>query len=171
MGHIIKKWDNYGIANIINLNHSLKVMDLRFSTPGQILYMQGAFSTPLTGEEGALTWSKRLAEQYVRARHPKTDLGAYQFSKPIRHKQPPDGPLTGLFTFSDYGDRAENQFGKDFPGVALEGWELFNGSGIYTAPALMQLELAERLGDKGKEFIDWTLSGLYAYAKYAYKTC
>ena len=71
-------------------------------------------------------------------------------------------------TFSDYGDRAEIQFGKDFPGVALEGWELFNGSGIYTVPALMQLELAERLGDKGKEFIEWTLSGLYAYAKYAY---
>ena len=143
---------------------------LTFLNTGSDLIYAGSILYSLNGEEGALTWSKRLAEQYVRARHPKTGLGAYQFSKPIRHKQPPDGPLTGQFTFSDYGDRAENQFGRDFPGVALEGWELFNGDGIYTLPALMQLELAERLGDKGKEFIDWTLSGLYAYAKYAYKT-
>jgi pectate lyase len=52
----------------------------------------------------------------------------------------------------------------------LEGWALFDGAGIYATPALMQLELGERLGGKGKEFIDWTLSGLYAYARYAYKT-
>jgi pectate lyase len=141
---------------------------LTFLNTGSDLIYAGSILYSLNGEEGALTWSKRLAEQYVRARHPKTGLGAYQFSKPIRHKQPPDGPLTGLLAFSDYGDRAENQFGKDFPGVALEGWELFNGSGVYTVPALMQLELAERLGDKGKEFADWTLSGLYAYAKYGY---
>ena len=35
-------------------------------------------------------------------------------------------------------------------------------------PALMQLELAERLVEKGKEFLTWTLEGLKAYAKYAY---
>jgi pectate lyase len=143
---------------------------LTFLNTGSDLIYAGSILYSLGGEEGALTWSKRLAEQYVRARHPKTDLGAYQFSKPKRHKQPPDGPLTGLFTFSDYGDRAENQFGKDFPKVALEGWALFDGTGIYTTPALMQLELAERLGDKGKEFLEWTLSGLYAYAKYGYKS-
>jgi pectate lyase len=141
---------------------------LTFLNTGSDLIYAGSILYSLNGEEGALTWSKRLDEQYVRARHPKTGLGAYQFSKPTRHKKPPDGPLTGVLTFSDYGDRAENQFGKDFPGVALEGWELFNGSDIYTVPALMQLELAERLGEKGKEFADWTLSGLYAYAKYGY---
>ncbi|MCX6332919.1 MAG: pectate lyase [Bacteroidia bacterium] len=141
---------------------------LTFLNTGSDLIYAGSILYSLSGDEGALTWSKRLAEQYVRARHPKTDLGAYQFSKPIRKKQPPDGPLTGLLTYSDYGDRAENQFGKDFPGIALEGWALFDGAGIYTTPALMQLELAEKLGDKGKEFIGWTLSGLYAYAKYAY---
>jgi pectate lyase len=139
------------------------------STGSDLIYAASVLSS-FTGNDSALIWAKRLAEQYVRARHPKTDLGACQFSKPIRHKQPPDGPLTDKFTFPEYGDRAENQFGSDFPGVALEGWVLFDGAGIYTAPALMQLELGERLGDKGKEFINWTLSGLYAYAKYAYKT-
>jgi pectate lyase len=143
---------------------------LTFLSTGSDLIYAGSILYSLGGEESALTWSKRLADQYVRARNPKTGLGAYQFSKPIRHVQPPEGPLTGLLTFSDYGDRAENQFGRDFPGVAIEGWELFIGSDIYTVPALMQLDLAERLGDKGKEFADWTLSGLYTYAKYGYKT-
>ena len=143
---------------------------LTFLNTGSDLIYAASVLSSLSGNDSALIWAKRMAEQYVRARHPKTDLGAYQFSKPKRQKQPPDGPLTGILTYSDYGDRAENQFGREFPGVALEGWALFNGQGIYTLPALMQLELAERLGDKGKEFKEWTLSGLYAYAKYAYKT-
>jgi len=140
---------------------------LTFLNTGSDLIYAGGMLFILNGEEGSLRWSKLLAEQYVRARHPATGLGAYQFSKPTRHVQPPDGPLTGLLTFSSYGDRAENQFGKDFPGAALEGWALFNG-GMYTVPALMQLELAERLGDNGKEFLRWTVEGLKAYAKYGY---
>jgi len=144
---------------------------LTFLDTGSDLIYAASVLSALSGNDSALVWAKRMAEQYVRARYPKTDLGAFQFSKPKRLKQPPDdGPLTGIFTYSDYGDRAENQFGRDFPGVAIEGWELFNGSGIYTVPALMQLDLAERLGDKGKEFADWTLSGLYAYAKYGYNS-
>jgi pectate lyase len=73
-----------------------------------------------------------------------------------------------LLTFSNYGDRAENQFGKDFPGVAKEGWAIFNGAGIYGVPALMQLEIAEKLGSEGAEFLNWTISGLKAFAKYGY---
>lgn len=140
---------------------------LTFLNTGSDLIYAGGMLFVLNGEEDALKWSKLLAEQYVRARHPKTGLGAYQYSKLIRHVQPPEGPLTGLLTFGSYGDRAENQFGKDFPGVAREGWALFSG-GMYTMPALMQLELAERLGENGKEFLKWTLEGLKAYAKYAY---
>jgi len=143
---------------------------ITYISSGSDLIYAASILSSLSGEDSALIWAKRMAEQYVRARHPKTDLGACQFSKPIRHKQLPVGPLTGKFTFPEYGDRAENQFGKDFPGVAQEGWALFDGTDIYTAPALMQLEVGERLGDRGREFVDWTLNGLYAYAKYAYKT-
>jgi len=121
------------------------------STGSDLIYAAGILSL-LSGEDSALVWAKRLAEQYVRARHPETGLGASQFSKKIS------------------GDHAEDQFGYDFPAVAIDGWNLFDGSDIYTKPALMQLELGERLGEKGKDFINWTLSGLYAYAKYAYKT-
>jgi len=140
---------------------------LTFLNTGSDLIYAGGMLYMLNGEEGSLRWSKLLAEQYVRARHPETGLGAYQFSKPTRHTQPPEGPLTGLLTFSNYGDRAENQFGKDFPGVAREGWALFDG-GMYTVPALMQMELAERTGEKGNEFLKWTVDGLKAYAKYGY---
>lgn len=140
---------------------------LTFLNTGSDLIYAGGMLYFLNNEEGALKWSKLLAEQYVRARHPATGLGAYQFSKPTRHRQPPEGPLTGLLTFSNYGDRAENQFGKDFPGVAREGWALFSGD-MYNVPALMQMELAERAGENGKEYLRWTLDGLKAFAKYAY---
>lgn len=121
----------------------------------------------LNNEQGAIKWAKLLAEQYVKARHPETGLGTFQFSKPIRRSQPPEGPLTGTLTWSSYGDRAENQFGKDFPGVAREGWAIFGGS-TYSVPSLIQLELSEKLGEHGRDLLKWTVDGLKAYAKYGY---
>ena len=123
---------------------------LTYLSNGSDLIYAASVLASLSGEDSALVWAKRLSEQYVMARHPKTELGAYQFSKPARHKQPPEGPLTDKFVSPVYGDRADNQFGTEFPAVAREGWALFDGTDIYTAPALMQLELGERLGDKGK---------------------
>jgi pectate lyase len=140
---------------------------LTFLNTGSDLIYSGAVLYQLNNEKDALRWSKLLAGQYVRARHPETGLGVYQFSKPRRRATPPDGPLTGTLTWSNYGDRAENQFGIDFPGVALEGWAIFSG-GFYTLPSLMQLELADRLGKEGEVFRSWTIDGLKAYAKYAY---
>lgn len=140
---------------------------LTFVNAGSDLIYSAAKLNLLSGEKEPLEWSVRLADQYVKARHPKTGLGAVQFTKPIRRVQPPEGPLTGLLTFTTYGDRAENQFGKDFPDVAREGWELFGGR-IYTTPALMQLEIAGQLGEQGKSFLKWTVDGLKAYAKFGY---
>jgi pectate lyase len=142
---------------------------LTFINAGSDLIYAGGMLYLLNGDEGALRWSKLLADQYVRARHPRTGLGAYQYSKPLRRNQPPaEGPLNGRQTWGDYGDRAENQFGNDFPGMAREGWVLFSGEGVYTRPTLIQLELAERLGDNGQVFIDATVEGLKAYARHAY---
>ncbi|MDR9416037.1 MAG: hypothetical protein RI564_07125 [Gracilimonas sp.] len=54
----------------------------------------------LGNEEGARTWGIRLYEQYVRARHPETNLGVYQYSRPKKDKDPPaEGPLIGELTF------------------------------------------------------------------------
>jgi pectate lyase len=85
---------------------------LTFLNTGSDLIYAGAMLCLLNQEDGARQWARLLAEQYVRARHPATGLGAYQFSKPTRRTNPPEtGPLTGLLTYSSYGDRAENQFG------------------------------------------------------------
>ena len=157
-------WDN----EFIQTAPFFEADGLTFLNAGSDLIYAAGMLHLLSEDKGSLNWAKRLAEQYVRARHPETGLGAYQYSKPVRRIQPPeDGPLSGRLTWSSYGDRAENQFGKYFPGTAREGWVLFSG-GLYAVPSLMQLELTERLGDEGKDFLKWTVEGLKAYAKYAY---
>ncbi|MEX0720961.1 MAG: hypothetical protein WD059_09850 [Balneolaceae bacterium] len=124
-------------------------------------------------EEGAKTWGLRLLEQYVRARHPETGLGVYQFSQPERLETPPaQGPLTGELTFSKYGDRASNQFGEKYGEIALEGNVLWGGrmQTLYGQSPVMLLHLAEKLEgtDAGENMLKWTLNGLKAYADFAY---
>ncbi len=139
---------------------------LTFVNTGTDLVYAGVMLYKFTGDSGALLWSKRLAQQYVKARHPKTGLGAYQYSKPRRRRQPPsDGPLP---TSSSYGDRAENQFGAEFGPVAREGWMLRSADSIYGVQAVAELQLAEMLGPEGKELAQWTRDGLRACAKRLY---
>lgn len=149
---------------------------LTFWVAGADLVYAGATLHRLGSEPGALTWSLRLADQYVRARHPATGLGASQYSKPVRKQQPPDGPLVGRLTWSDYGDRAENQFGRDFPGVAREGWALFTSppgstyvsGAMYTNFALVKMEAAEALGEPAAVLLEDAVTGMKAYVRHAY---
>jgi pectate lyase len=139
---------------------------LTFINAGTDLIYAGLILYQFTGDKGALDWSKRLAYQYVQARHPKTGLGVYQYSKPIRERQPPaEGPLP---TTSNYGDRAENQFGARFGEVALEGYMLRSPASIYGHNAIIQLQMSEKLGDEGKELLSWTIDGLKAWLRYGY---
>ncbi|MCC5929887.1 MAG: hypothetical protein JJU28_11620 [Cyclobacteriaceae bacterium] len=139
---------------------------LTFINAGTDLIYAGFMLYQYTGEKGALDWSKRLAYQYVHARHPKTGLGVYQYSKPIRERQPPaEGPLP---TTSDYGDRAENQFGSRFGEVALEGYMLRSPAAIYGHNAIIQLQMAEQLSDEGRDLLKWTIDGLTAWLRYGY---
>lgn len=139
---------------------------LTFINCGSDLVYAGADLYLHTGDTGALTWAKRLAEQYVNARDPRTHLGAYQFSRPKREREPIDDTMTS----SAFGDRANRQFGPEFGDRALEGKMLQPGQGaeIYGRATIVQLRLAEALGDAGKEFLEWSHSGLRAYARYAY---
>ena len=145
---------------------------LTFINCGSDLIYAGGILHAINDEEGALTWSKRLAEQYVRARHPDTGLGVYQYSKPEQREEPPEtGPLEDRLTWSTYGDRAVNQFGAEFGDVAREGWVLwgYQPRGIYVGNALIQLELAERLGGEGEQLLEWTTDGMKAYLEHAYE--
>ena len=141
---------------------------LTFINAGSDLIYAGGMLYQLGGEEGALTWALRLAEQYVRARHPETRLGVYQYSQPRRAAEPPTDEKDPRFTYSTYGDRAQRQFGPEFGAIALEG-NLLNGHrGIYTKNALVQLRLAEDLGARGAQLLEWTREGMRAYAEHAY---
>ena len=141
---------------------------------GSDLVFAGGLLYRYTGDIGALTWAKRLAEQYVKARDPRTQLGAYQFSQAKQEKTPPAettewGGATAQ-TGSVYGDRARRQLGPEFGNRALEGRVLTPGlaSTIYGRATIAQLRLAERLGKDGSECLGWGHSGLAAYARHAY---
>ena len=138
---------------------------LTFINAGSDLIYAALQLHALTGDEGPRLWGLRLAELYVNARHPETKLGVYQYSQPERREEPPDDPR---YTYSTYGDRAQRQFGPEFGDIALEGNFLRGDRGIYTRNALLQLKLAEQLGDAGEELLEWTREGMRAYAEHAY---
>lgn len=143
---------------------------LTFINCGSDLIYAAGILHRYTGDEGALRWAKRLAQQYVRARHPETGLGVYQYSKPIRRMPPPEVMTESRHTWSTFGDRAENQFGQEFGDTAREGYALWGGrpGAIYSCNALIQLALAEQAGERGEALRDWTIDGMRAYAEHAY---
>ena len=127
----------------------------------------------LANDDDARDWGVRLYEQFVRARHPETGLGVYQYSRPERRSVPPeDGPLEGTLTYSHYGDRAENQFGEIYGDIALEGNALWGSriSTLYGRSPIMLFHLAEQLKgtQAGDDMLNWTLDGLKALAQYSY---
>jgi pectate lyase len=146
----------------------LETKGLSFLDAGDDLIYSAAMLFKLTGDRRALRWSKRLAKQYVKARDPKTKLGAYQFTQPRKTAEPESDTRTESW----YGDRARRQFGPDFPGHrVLEGTLLLRrlAGSIYSEDALMQLELAKMLGADGREFLQWTTEGMAAFARLAYQ--
>ncbi|MFW6106893.1 MAG: hypothetical protein ACOC8H_01905, partial [bacterium] len=161
---------------------------LSFLNCGADLVFAGGTLYEVAGEQPALTWAKRLANMYTKARHPETGMGAYQFTKPRRRREPPaEGPLTGGLTSSRYGDRIENKFGHSGSShpedefynpikgkVAADGmlvareawvWSISSGFPRYT---LMQLFLAESIGDDAEVFAQDAADHLEAHARHAY---
>ena len=145
-------------------------LGLSFLDAGNDLIYSGATLYRLTGDKGALLWTKRLADQYVKARDPKTKLGAYQYTQPRQQHQPPTDESRNDFTFSEYGDRAKRMYGPDFPGhLVLEATILFSqqATTIYCDNALMQIQAAQTLGDAGKDLLASTREGMDAFVNYA----
>lgn len=139
---------------------------LSFLNAGNDLIYSASLLYQYDRDAGALTWSKRLAEQYVLPRDKKTGLGVYQFTQALKRAD----TLDDSDTHSKYGDRAQRQFGPELGPDALEGNMLLKGrtSTLYSENALMQLALAKQLGNDGNDLKKWTLDGLKAFATYAY---
>jgi pectate lyase len=161
---------------------------LSFLNCGSDLIHAGALLYRLGGEKPALTWARRLSDLYTRARHPKTGMGGFQFTKAKRRQQPPaKGPLTDRLTYSMYGDRMENQYAQsgsadpadefynpikgkiaeDGLPVAREGWQWFDSKG-FPDYALLQLYLAEAMGAEACGFAEDAADHLEAHARHAY---
>jgi len=147
-----------------------ETLGLSFLDAGNDLIYAGATLYRLTGDQGALLWTQRLAAQYVKARDPKTKLGAYQYTQPRQQHEAPTDESRNDFTFSEYGDRAKRMYGPDFPGhLVLEATILFRqqATTIYSDNALMQIQVAQTLGDAGKELLESTRVGMDAFVNYA----
>lgn len=161
---------------------------LSFLNCGADLVYGAGMLYALGGEAGALTWALRLAGMYRKARHPETGMGAYQFTRPRRRRDPPaDGPLTGSLTVSSYGDRMENKFagsGSDEPGdefynpvkgrlaadglpVAREGWA-WSASGGFPWYALALVHLSETIGADAAVLVGDAADHLEAHLRHAY---
>ncbi len=151
---------------LVNLPPLRESIGLSFINAGDDLIYAAGTLYRLTGDEGALRWSKHLAYQYVAARHPKTGLGAYQFTQRKKEKELTDDNDTG----EKGGDRARRQFGPEFGAVALEGNILFAGAAgaIYGENALMQMQLAAENDKAASDLLEWTQRGLLSFARYAY---
>jgi pectate lyase len=139
---------------------------LSFLDAGNDLIYSGAMLYKLTGDPGALLWTKRLAAQYVKARNPQTKLGAYQYTQPRKTAEQKDDSIT----MSWFGDRAKRQYGPDFPGhLVLEATMLLRQQAvnIYSDNALMELQVAQDLGDAGQDMVASTREGMDAFVTYA----
>lgn len=121
-------------------------------------------------ELGAFDWANHMHSMYVKARHPETGLGVYQYSKPERRATPPAEGSLEDYTNSRYGDRAENQFSNVYGDVAREGWVLWGGrvKSIYVKSGYVMLGLAEEVGEDGAHLINDTVDGLLALTEHAY---
>ena len=150
----------------VNLPVFRESTGLSFMNAGNDLIYAAFLCYAHTGDQDAYEWGKHMAYQFVRARDPKTGLGAYQFTQPKKTREAPSDDVTMSFM----GDRAKRQFGPEFGESALEGKMLLpnNSISIYSLSPLVQLHIWERLGKKPQELFDWTVEGLLSFAKYAY---
>ena len=144
---------------------------LSFIPAGTDLIYSAAMLHFLSGQEEPLTWSLRLAEQYVNARHPETGLGVGQYNQPKKREEPPADPENPRYTYSTYGDRAQRQLGPEFGEIALEGnvIRIPTAIAIYGYNAATLLQLGEKLGgSNGEMLVEWGRAGLHAFANYGY---
>jgi pectate lyase len=169
----ISRHGRYGLIPSDIWNHSFEqqkpffeTRGLSFLDAGNDLIYSGVKLYEFTQDAGALLWAKRLADQYVLCRDPKTGLGAYQFTQPRKTGEPPADSMT----FSLYGDRVQRQFGPEFGPNALEGTILLKKhiETIYSTNALMEIQLANELGKNGGDFYKWTRDGMSSLAMYSY---
>lgn len=130
---------------------------LTFANAGSDLYYAAAMLTRLSGKREPLLWSKRLAARYVETRQGDIGISGYQYSQSAGSWC--DGP-------SIRGDRAQYQLAPLIP----EGHLVYESTLFKPRPSIQrcQLELGEKLGSDGSDFIQWSCDEAAAWGKTAY---
>jgi pectate lyase len=136
---------------------------LTFKNAGSDLYYAAALLSKFTGDQDPLIWAKRLDYRYVETRDPKTGLSGFQFSQAAGSMCTDDGSIRG--------DRAQYQYGEDFPGHHVVEGTLFPcyGNIPFSQSEICSFVIAETLGEKGDEFRQWAIEEIISWAKSSYR--
>jgi len=122
---------------------------LTFIHSASDLCYAAAMLSVLSGDPKPMVWAKRLAQRYHDACDPKTGLGADNFSE-------------------EQTRRFVKQCGPEFGERLTEATFTSVYGCRYRFVSVCQFKLAERLGPAGREFGQFGLADMTAYAKYAY---
>jgi pectate lyase len=108
-------------------------------------------------------WAERLSRRYAETRDPRTGLEGFQFSQCATAWCDDVGKVLG--------DRAQYQYGEDFPGHRVVEGTLFPCYGDLPAvgPQMGRLLLGKALGADGREFTRQAVDQLTAWGKAAYR--
>jgi pectate lyase len=136
---------------------------LTFHNAGSDFYFAAGMLSKLAAAPEPLVWAKRLSYRYIETRDPKTGLGGFQFSQSQSAWCDDVGKIRG--------DRAQYQYGADFPGHRVVEGTLFPcyGDTPEVQPQVGRLLLGERLGEAGRDFTRWVVEELTAWGKSAYR--
>jgi pectate lyase len=136
---------------------------LTFHNAGSDFYYAAGMLTKLSGNPEPLIWAQRLSQRYVATRDPRTGLEGYQFSQCATAWCDDAGKLLG--------DRAQYQYGDDFPGHRVVEGTLFPcyGNTPQIEPQVGRLLLGEALGEQGRDFTRQAVEALAAWDRSAYR--
>jgi len=130
-----------------------------YANTGSDMIYAGAMLYKFTGEQGPLTWAKRLAHRFIETRQPETSRRGYQFTIHFSWaKKYPDHaelPVFGEGSIKGHGGKR----------LDVESGQTKQRFAQMCACEIM---LGEILGDAGEEFKQWGLEDLATYGKYAY---
>jgi len=183
-------WDNTGTYDDSTLGQLLaKSGDMTFRNAANDLMYCAYTLFEQTGDEKGLLWAGRMLDRYNALADPETKIGVYQFYQPLaKHDIWEElGPLWNKiyptpneYGASNYGDRAKNQFERQFieEGIitADEGWKIreaymIGDGSIYKDGPLNDFKMAELFGyesREGKKIIKAAVEGMASFARLAY---
>ncbi|MBL9139125.1 MAG: hypothetical protein JNK85_24875 [Verrucomicrobiales bacterium] len=136
---------------------------LTFHNAGSDFYYAAGMLAKLADQPEPLAWARRLSQRYADTRDPRTGLEGFQFSQCASAWCDDVGNLRG--------DRAQYQYGDDFPGHRVVEGTLFPcyDDTPPIEPQIARLLLGEALGDPGRDFVRQAAEVLAAWGKAAYR--